>query len=123
MGEGDLYSGSLCKRNQSMPLNYKALGSFIIFHFFVRLLHFITCALAYEIESNLNHLYLLLGQVRIEYRTRSMKSDQKFDSPDIWEKYEESIPNFDKTSWRENTLLEQMSATKDTSDYLWYTFR
>uniref|UniRef100_A0A2N9EM99 Beta-galactosidase n=1 Tax=Fagus sylvatica TaxID=28930 RepID=A0A2N9EM99_FAGSY len=70
-----------------------------------------------------NSSYELPPKVRIEYRTRSMKSDQKFDSPDIWEKYEESIPNFDKTSWRENTLLEQMSATKDTSDYLWYTFR
>ena len=52
-----------------------------------------------------------------------MKADQNLDSPDKWEEYKESIPNFDKTSWRANTLLEQMSATKDKSDYLWYTFR
>ena len=68
-------------------------------------------------------VYLLLGQVGTEYTTRSMKADQNLDSPDKWEEYKESIPNFDKTSWRANTLLEQMSATKDKSDYLWYTFR
>ncbi|KAK9993670.1 hypothetical protein SO802_023373 [Lithocarpus litseifolius] len=63
------------------------------------------------------------AKVGTEYTTRSMKADQNLDSPDKWEEYKESIPNFDKTSWRANTLLEQMSATKDKSDYLWYTFR
>ena len=52
-----------------------------------------------------------------------MKLGQKFDLPNIWEEYKEAIPNFKETSLRENVLLEQMNTTKDTTDYLWYTFR
>ncbi|KAM3708443.1 hypothetical protein ACJW31_02G097000 [Castanea mollissima] len=63
------------------------------------------------------------AKVGTEYTTRSMKADQNLDSPDKWEEFNEPIPSFDKTLGRANTLLEQMSATKDKSDYLWYTFR
>ncbi|KAF5467938.1 hypothetical protein F2P56_012142 [Juglans regia] len=63
------------------------------------------------------------AKISTEYGTRSIKSGRKFDSPDIWEEYKEAIPNFDDTSLTTNILLEQMSTTKDTSDYLWYTFR
>lgn len=66
---------------------------------------------------------LLLEQVSTKYGTRSMKAGQKLNSPDIWEEYGEAIPNFDETSFRTNMLVEHMSTTKDTSDYLWYTFR
>jgi hypothetical protein len=52
-----------------------------------------------------------------------MKPNQKFNSVGKWEEYNEPIPEFDKTSLRANRLLEHMSTTKDTSDYLWYTFR
>lgn len=63
------------------------------------------------------------GQVNAQYTTRSMKPNQKFNSVGKWEGYNEPIPEFDKTSLRANRLLEHMSTTKDTSDYLWYTFR
>ncbi|KAB1221090.1 Beta-galactosidase 16 [Morella rubra] len=63
------------------------------------------------------------AKVSTKYGTRSMKAGQKLDSPDIWEEYREAIPNFDETSLRTNMLVEHMSTTKDTSDYLWYTFR
>ncbi|CAK7346941.1 unnamed protein product [Dovyalis caffra] len=62
-------------------------------------------------------------KVNAQYTTRSMKTNQKFNSVAKWEEYNEPIPEFDKTSLRENRLLEHMSTTKDTSDYLWYTFR
>ncbi|KAF2296701.1 hypothetical protein GH714_001335 [Hevea brasiliensis] len=49
--------------------------------------------------------------------------NQKFNSIERWEEYKETIATFDKTSLRAKTLLDHMSTTKDTSDYLWYTFR
>ncbi|XP_011003430.1 PREDICTED: beta-galactosidase 16-like [Populus euphratica] len=63
------------------------------------------------------------ANVNAQYTTRSMKPNQKFNSVGKWEEYNEPIPEFDKTSLRANRLLEHMSTTKDTSDYLWYTFR
>ncbi|KAJ6352714.1 hypothetical protein OIU76_001859 [Salix suchowensis] len=61
--------------------------------------------------------------VNAQYTTRSMTPNQKFNSVGKWEEYKEPIPEFDKTSLRSNRLLEHMSTTKDSSDYLWYTFR
>lgn len=52
-----------------------------------------------------------------------MKSVQKFDSSEEWQEFKEQIPSFDETKLRANELLEQMGTTKDSSDYLWYTFR
>lgn len=66
---------------------------------------------------------LLLQQVSTQHNTRSAIRSQKFDSIEKWEEYKEVIPDFHKTSLRAKTLLEQMNTTKDTSDYLWYTFR
>ncbi|XP_019417221.1 PREDICTED: beta-galactosidase 6-like isoform X3 [Lupinus angustifolius] len=48
---------------------------------------------------------------------------QNFSSVNDWEQFEDVIPNFDDTSLRSNSLLEHMNATKDKSDYLWYTVR
>ena len=62
-------------------------------------------------------------QVNSQYGTRSIVPSQKFDSTSKWEEYKEAIPTYDKTSLRQNILLEQMSTTKDESDYLWYTLR
>ncbi|XP_057974593.1 beta-galactosidase 16-like, partial [Malania oleifera] len=62
-------------------------------------------------------------KVSAQYSTRSAKPAQKLGSAQQWQKYTEAIPDFDNTSLRANTLLEQMSTTKDSSDYLWYTFR
>ncbi|KAJ6774191.1 BETA-GALACTOSIDASE [Salix purpurea] len=61
--------------------------------------------------------------VNAQYTTRSMTPNQKFNSVGKWEEYKEPIPEFDKTSLRSKRLLEHMSTTKDSSDYLWYTFR
>ncbi|XP_014501410.1 beta-galactosidase 16 [Vigna radiata var. radiata] len=54
---------------------------------------------------------------------RSMKSYLRFNSAEKWKVYKEAIPSFDDTSLRANTLLDQISTAKDTSDYMWYTFR
>lgn len=37
--------------------------------------------------------------------------------------YQESVPNFERTSLHANELLELYNMTKDTTDYLWYTTR
>lgn len=52
-----------------------------------------------------------------------MKSQLWFNSAERWKVYKEAIPNFDDTSLRANRLLDQISTAKDTSDYMWYTFR
>ncbi|GAU19557.1 hypothetical protein TSUD_303700 [Trifolium subterraneum] len=54
---------------------------------------------------------------------RIITSRQNFSSVDDWEQFQDIIPNFDDTSLRSNSLLEQMNTTKDISDYLWYTLR
>ncbi|KAF3336164.1 beta-galactosidase 11-like isoform X1 [Carex littledalei] len=40
-----------------------------------------------------------------------------------WQMYQESVPNFERTSLHANELLELYNMTKDTTDYLWYTTR
>ncbi|KAJ6685372.1 BETA-GALACTOSIDASE RELATED [Salix purpurea] len=63
------------------------------------------------------------AQVSTQYGTRLATRRQKFDSIEQWKEYKEYIPSFDKSSFRANMLLEHMNTTKDSSDYLWYTFR
>ncbi|KAJ0026159.1 hypothetical protein Pint_08133 [Pistacia integerrima] len=63
------------------------------------------------------------AKVSTQINTRSMTIRHKLHSKETWEEYTETIPNFDNTSLRAKTLLEHMNTTKDTSDYLWYTFR
>lgn len=46
-----------------------------------------------------------------------------FNGSDQWEEFKEPIPNFEDTSLKSDTLLEHTDTTKDTSDYLWYSFR
>ncbi|MED6196943.1 Beta-galactosidase 16 [Stylosanthes scabra] len=56
-------------------------------------------------------------------RMRAMIPQIRFNTAEKWKVYAEAIPNFDDTTLRENKLLDQISTVKDTSDYLWYTFR
>ncbi|KAK3012430.1 hypothetical protein RJ639_008332 [Escallonia herrerae] len=63
------------------------------------------------------------AKVSTQTNTRSTLPSVMFNSTEMWEVFEEVVPNFDDTSLRSNTLLEQMNTTKDTTDYLWYSFR
>ncbi|KAJ9167194.1 hypothetical protein P3X46_021862 [Hevea brasiliensis] len=63
------------------------------------------------------------AKVSTQYTTRSMVRNSLLDGAQTWEEFHEAIVNFDDTSIKSETLLEQMSTTKDASDYLWYTFR
>lgn len=63
------------------------------------------------------------AKVSTQYTTRTMGRGEVLDAADVWQEFTEAIPNFDSTSTRSETLLEQMNTTKDSSDYLWYTFR
>lgn len=62
-------------------------------------------------------------QTSTKVSTRTMTINQKLDSSDKWQEYQEEIISFDMTSFRANTLLDHMNITKDASDYVWYTFR
>ncbi|KAK2995676.1 hypothetical protein RJ640_006136 [Escallonia rubra] len=63
------------------------------------------------------------AKVSTQTNTRSTLPSVMFNSSEMWEVFEEVVPNFDDTSLRSNTLLEHMNTTKDTTDYLWYSFR
>ncbi|EEF42123.1 beta-galactosidase, putative [Ricinus communis] len=63
------------------------------------------------------------AKVNTQYATRSATLSQEFSSVGKWEEYKETVATFDSTSLRAKTLLDHLSTTKDTSDYLWYTFR
>lgn len=63
------------------------------------------------------------GKVSIQNNARAMKPRLQFNSAENWKVYTEAIPNFADTSKRADTLLDQISTAKDTSDYMWYTFR
>lgn len=62
-------------------------------------------------------------QVNIEYNDRIITLAQTFDSIDSWEEFKDEVVNFEDTSLKSNGLLEHINATKDKSDYLWYTIR
>ncbi|KAL6515520.1 hypothetical protein OROHE_018554 [Orobanche hederae] len=61
------------------------------------------------------------AKVSTQFSTRSRQPAVKLDSPERWEEYNEVVPVFDDPSLKSDLLLEQMSTTKDASDYLWYT--
>ncbi|KAG8633151.1 hypothetical protein MANES_18G079900v8 [Manihot esculenta] len=63
------------------------------------------------------------AKVNVQSHIRSAMKHQQFNSIERWEEYKETVATFDLTSLRAQTLLDHMSTTKDTSDYLWYTFR
>ncbi|XP_075089023.1 beta-galactosidase 16-like isoform X1 [Nicotiana tabacum] len=61
------------------------------------------------------------AKVSTQFNTRSSRPVFKFDSAEKWEQFQDVIPQFDATTLRSQTLLEQTNTTKDASDYLWYT--
>ncbi|KAM7514821.1 hypothetical protein LguiA_004404 [Lonicera macranthoides] len=61
--------------------------------------------------------------VSTPFNTRSIVPSLKFDSADKWKVFQEVVPQYNETTLRSNQLLEQTNTTKDSSDYLWYTFR
>ncbi|XP_028786590.1 beta-galactosidase 6-like [Neltuma alba] len=63
------------------------------------------------------------ANVNAESNRRIVTPAQNFSSADMWEQFQEGVPNFDDTSFKSNSLLEHMNTTKDKSDYLWYTLR
>ncbi|KAJ8769849.1 hypothetical protein K2173_008931 [Erythroxylum novogranatense] len=63
------------------------------------------------------------AKVSTQSNKRKMIRGKVFDAANMWIEFQEAIPNFDGTSIKSHTLLEQMRTTKDASDYLWYTFR
>ncbi|KAJ8762913.1 hypothetical protein K2173_023042 [Erythroxylum novogranatense] len=63
------------------------------------------------------------ARITAQYTTRSTALRQKYNSIKKWRQYQEGVVEFEKTSLRAKMLLDHTSATKDRSDYLWYTFR
>ncbi|GAB4862093.1 Beta-galactosidase 16 [Ancistrocladus abbreviatus] len=60
--------------------------------------------------------------INTQRSTRSMIRSISFNSVENWKEFREAIPSFEDTSTTSNILLDQISTTKDASDYLWYAF-
>lgn len=61
------------------------------------------------------------AKVRAKYGKRSAKPIQYINNLNKWKAFWDGIPNFDQASYKAKGLLEQLSTTKDNTDYLWYT--
>ncbi|TKY74250.1 Beta-galactosidase 16 [Spatholobus suberectus] len=76
-----------------------------------------------SILPDCKHVAFNTAKVSTQNNAREMKSHLQFNSAEKWKVYKEAIPSFDDTSLKADTLLDQISTAKDTSDYMWYTFR
>ncbi|KAK9037584.1 hypothetical protein V6N11_022490 [Hibiscus sabdariffa] len=63
------------------------------------------------------------AKVSTKANKRTVTLSKMLDGKGRWKEFKEGIPNLSHTSLHSYSLLEQMKTTKDTSDYLWYTFR
>ncbi|KAK8672803.1 hypothetical protein V6N13_111164 [Hibiscus sabdariffa] len=63
------------------------------------------------------------AKVSTKANKRTVTISKMLDGKGRWKEFKEGIPNLSHTSLHSYSLLEQMTTTKDTSDYLWYTFR
>ncbi|KAL5993161.1 hypothetical protein ACLOJK_014083 [Asimina triloba] len=61
-------------------------------------------------------------KVSVQSNVRSSTTSENFDDAGRWKEFQDVIPNYEGTPIKAAGLLEQMSTTKDSSDYLWYTF-
>lgn len=61
------------------------------------------------------------AKVSAQYGTRSATVVEHFSQANRWKLTQEKIPTSHSSGWTENKLIEQMGATKDITDYLWYT--
>ncbi|KAJ0025346.1 hypothetical protein Pint_07369 [Pistacia integerrima] len=59
-------------------------------------------------------------EVSTQNSSRSMIRGKILDG---WEEFIDHIPNYEDTTLKSNTLLEQITTARDSSDYLWYNFR
>ncbi|XP_044475923.1 beta-galactosidase 16-like [Mangifera indica] len=60
------------------------------------------------------------AKVSTHSNSRSMVRGKMLDG---WEEFIENIPNYDDTTLKSSSLLEQIATTRDSSDYLWYNLR
>lgn len=76
-----------------------------------------------SILSECRNVVFNTAKVAAQYGTRSAEVVEKFNQASRWKVTQEKIPSANSYGWVESKLLEQTGATKDSSDYLWYTTR
>ncbi|KAH9725178.1 Beta-galactosidase 16 [Citrus sinensis] len=77
---------------------------------------------SYKLLANSISILPDCRNVKTQTNTRTRIPIMYFNVSDQWEEFKEPIPNFEDTSLKSDTLLEHTDTTKDTSDYLWYSF-
>ncbi|KAH9781228.1 Beta-galactosidase 16 [Citrus sinensis] len=77
---------------------------------------------SYKLLANSISILPDCRNVKTQTNTRTRIPIMYFNASDQWEEFKEPIPNFEDTSLKSDTLLEHTDTTKDTSDYLWYSF-
>ncbi|KAH9291674.1 hypothetical protein KI387_043142, partial [Taxus chinensis] len=64
--------------------------------------------------------YSLKLNTQMKYGSSKLPLSQKFMEGIGWETFRENIGGFEDTQFQNKGLLEHISTTKDTTDYLWY---
>jgi hypothetical protein len=65
-----------------------------------------------------------LFQVNAQHGSRTVEEVQSFNDVNSWKAFNEPIPqDVSKAMCTGNQLFEQLSTTKDETDYLWYIIR
>lgn len=62
-------------------------------------------------------------QVTAQHTKRLSTVERYLSGRRDWEGFMDEISNNDKKSFSANVLLDQMNATKDETDYFWYSIR
>ncbi|KAJ4713749.1 Beta-galactosidase [Melia azedarach] len=74
-----------------------------------------------SILPDCKHVIFNTAKVRAQYGFKANVPIKTFNLSEEWEEFREPIPNFVDTTLTSDALLEHISTTKDTTDYLWYT--
>ena len=67
---------------------------------------------------------IILSQVKTQHGSRTDEVVQSLSDINTWRAFEEPVPlEVKKAMYTTSQLLDQLSATKDETDYLWYIVR
>ncbi|OEL22172.1 Beta-galactosidase 7 [Dichanthelium oligosanthes] len=75
-----------------------------------------------SILSDCRRVVYETAKIKVQYGSRTAEVVQSLSDINTWKAFKEPIPlDVKRTMYTTSQLLEQLSATKDETDYLWYT--
>ncbi|CAN6341933.1 unnamed protein product [Urochloa humidicola] len=75
-----------------------------------------------SILSDCSRVVYETAKIKVQHGSRTSEVVQSLSETNTWKAFKEPIPlDLEKAMYNTRQLLEQLSATKDETDYLWYT--